>query len=141
MLLSPFVLQAEPVAQVPVHPRHGRLWANVRGIDASTPLPSYPLDDLYDAASLDKAVRAALAVRDEIASGDKKKALDAVARLSPRHKEIFVLLAKGYISKEIGLLLGITENTVVGYRKDIFYRLGVNGRVAASVLAAKAGLV
>ena len=47
-----------PVAQVPVHPREGRLWANVRSVGANTPLPSYPLDDLYDKAALDATAAA-----------------------------------------------------------------------------------
>jgi hypothetical protein len=47
-----------PCAQVPVHPRHGRLWANVRPTGADTPVPSYPMDDLYDQAALDAAVAA-----------------------------------------------------------------------------------
>jgi hypothetical protein len=40
--------EGKPVAEVPVHPRHGRLWANVRPIGAETPMPNYPRDALYD---------------------------------------------------------------------------------------------
>ena len=47
-----------PCAQVPVHPREGRLWANVRPVGSETPLPSYPLDDLFDQAAIDSAVAA-----------------------------------------------------------------------------------
>lgn len=32
----------EPVADVPIHPRQGPLWANVRPRGADTPIPSYP---------------------------------------------------------------------------------------------------
>ena len=48
--------ETKPCAYVPVHPRHGRLWANVRAAGAETPVPSYPLDLLYDQATLDAAV-------------------------------------------------------------------------------------
>jgi hypothetical protein len=37
----------EPVADVPVHPREGLLWANVRPRGAATPVPNYPLQPLY----------------------------------------------------------------------------------------------
>lgn len=47
-----------PCAEVPVHPRNGRLWANVRPVGAETSVPSYPLDALYDQAGLDAAVAA-----------------------------------------------------------------------------------
>ena len=51
-------IDAAPCAQVPVHPRLGRLWANVRPAGAETPVPRYELDDLYDKAALDAAVAA-----------------------------------------------------------------------------------
>lgn len=47
-----------PCAEVPVHPRSGRLWANVRPVGAQTPVPNYPLDALYDQAALEAAVAA-----------------------------------------------------------------------------------
>lgn len=36
-----------PVAEVPVHPRDGPLWANVRAIGAGTDLPRYRRTVLY----------------------------------------------------------------------------------------------
>ena len=51
-------INAAPCAQVPVHPRTGRLWANVRPAGAETPVPRYELVDLYDKAALDAAVAA-----------------------------------------------------------------------------------
>jgi hypothetical protein len=55
---APLDRGVRPVAQVPVHPRDGRLWANVRPAGAETPVPSYPLHDLYDQAELEEAVAA-----------------------------------------------------------------------------------
>ena len=43
---------ATPCAQVPVHPRFGRLWANVRPVGSEAPMPSYPLDDLFDQGAI-----------------------------------------------------------------------------------------
>ena len=53
-----------PVAEVPVHPRQGRLWANVRPRGMETPVPSYPLEALYDQAAIDAMRRE----RDELAA-------------------------------------------------------------------------
>ena len=43
----------KPCAEVPVHPKLGRLWANVRAFGEQTPVPSYPLDHLYDQHAID----------------------------------------------------------------------------------------
>ena len=48
-------IDSAPCAHVPVHPRLGRLWANVRPAGAETPVPRYRLDDLYDKAAIDAA--------------------------------------------------------------------------------------
>jgi len=48
-----------PCAQVPVHPKQGRLWANVRPADAETHVPCYPMDDLFDQDALDDVLVAA----------------------------------------------------------------------------------
>lgn len=52
-------LAVRPCAQVPVHPRQGRLWANVRPAGAETPVPSYPMDDLFDQGAMDAILGAA----------------------------------------------------------------------------------
>lgn len=52
----PLPNELRPCAVVPVHPREGRLWANVRSVGGETSLPSYPVDNLYD----EDTIRAAL---------------------------------------------------------------------------------
>ena len=47
-----------PCARVPVHPKFGRLWGNMQAVGSETPLPSYPLDDLFDQSAIDSAVAA-----------------------------------------------------------------------------------
>jgi len=48
--------------------------------------------------------------------------------LSPREGEVFKLLVGGMTSKEIANLLEISLNTVLGYRKSIYRKLGVSSR-------------
>ena len=57
-----------------MHPRSGRLWANVRPVGAQTPVPNYPLDALYDQAAVEAAVAAE---RERCAKVCKNLALEA----------------------------------------------------------------
>ena len=56
-----------------------------------------------------------------------------LARLTPREHEILVLLAKGYLAKEIANSLGISIWTVHGHAKSIFEKLNVHTRTEAVV--------
>lgn len=53
--------------------------------------------------------------------------------LSTREKEVLALVARGYINKEIGGMLGITEDTVRGYLKHIYEKLHVRSRTEAAM--------
>lgn len=52
---------------------------------------------------------------------------EARETLSPREYEIFRLMGRGMLSKEIGDALGITPLTVQSHRKKIAQKLGTNG--------------
>jgi DNA-binding CsgD family transcriptional regulator len=56
-----------------------------------------------------------------------------MAKLTPREHEILVLLAKGYLAKEIADSLGISIWTVHGHAKSIFEKLNVHTRTEAVV--------
>jgi DNA-binding CsgD family transcriptional regulator len=49
-------------------------------------------------------------------------------RLTARQREIAQLAARWRTYQEIGISLGITENTVKKHLKDVFFRLGISGR-------------
>lgn len=49
-------------------------------------------------------------------------------RLTARQREIAQLAARWRTYQEIGISLGITENTVKKHLKDVFSRLGITGR-------------
>jgi len=51
--------------------------------------------------------------------------------LSPRQREILDLVAEGRTSKEIAVILGISESTVNWHLANAFERLGASSRAEA----------
>jgi two-component system NarL family response regulator len=69
---------------------------------------------------------------------DRRLATDP---LSAREIDILRLVAAGRANREIGQVLGITENTVKGYLKNIAVKLDAPDRTAAAVIALQRGLI
>jgi len=46
--------------------------------------------------------------------------------LSPREKEVAILLSKGVAMKDLGIQLGISTNTVVMHKWNIYRKLGTH---------------
>jgi two-component system nitrate/nitrite response regulator NarL len=61
--------------------------------------------------------------------------------LSPREKEIFLLIAKSLSNKQIARDLDIAETTVKIHIQHIFKKLDLTSRVQIAVFAATHGLV
>lgn len=59
--------------------------------------------------------------------------------LTPREKEVLLLVGKGFTDREVGGLLGIKPYTVQHYLKSIYVRIDVDSRVEAAVWACKQG--
>ena len=64
-----------------------------------------------------------------------------IERLTPRERQVLVLIAMGYTYPEIGRELGIAQKTVESYISHIFRKLGVATRHGATVVAFKTGFV
>jgi DNA-binding NarL/FixJ family response regulator len=64
----------------------------------------------------------------------------AIEGLSPREVQVLRLVADGKTSKEIGVLLDLTEQTVRSYRKTMMKKLGVNNVAALTQLALSSGI-
>lgn len=62
-------------------------------------------------------------------------------KLSPREREILVMLVKGASNKEIGRLLDLAESTVKIHIQGILKKLKLASRVQAAVYAVEHGLV
>ncbi len=99
-------------------------------LSGGTYLPPELLDGLM--GLLDVPSSAATA-DDSSAAGDLLKAL------SPREREVLLLLSSGCSNKEIGRRLEIAEVTVKLHVRQILKRVGLRNRVEAAALATRAG--
>jgi DNA-binding NarL/FixJ family response regulator len=61
--------------------------------------------------------------------------------LSPREREVLVLVAEGLPNKLISRRLGISEKTVKAHLTSVFRAIGVDDRTQAAVWAVRHGLV
>jgi DNA-binding NarL/FixJ family response regulator len=67
--------------------------------------------------------------------------VDPFAELTPRERDVLLLLARGLSNKEIGLKLSLTEVTVKGYVSAVLSKLNVADRTQAALMAVRYGLV
>ena len=106
-------------------------------------------------ASSDELVRAVLHVSEggvmvspsmassllsQITSAGAQRSADDDSPLSPREKEVLVLVAQGETNKEIASTLFISENTVKTHLRNIMERLHVAKRTQAVAYAIKSGI-
>jgi NarL family two-component system response regulator LiaR len=87
-------------------------------------------------ALLDPVVAARL-VETLAADGER----DPIDRLTPREREVLVLIGRGFPNKRIARELGVTEKTVKTHVGHVLAKLGVTDRTQAAVLAVRAGHV
>jgi LuxR family transcriptional regulator, maltose regulon positive regulatory protein len=64
-------------------------------------------------------------------SGSPPKPAAVPALLSPREAQVLSLMPEGLTSKQMAQRLRLTENTVKGYRRSLFEKLGVTSRSQA----------
>ena len=62
-------------------------------------------------------------------------------RLTPREREVLVLIGRGFPNKRIARELELTEKTVKTHVGHVLAKLGVGDRTQAAVVAVRAGLV
>lgn len=70
-----------------------------------------------------------------------EKAHELLCELTPRETEILRLIAEGKRNREISAQLFITEKTVKNCVSSILFKLQVNSRTEAALLAVKQGLI
>jgi DNA-binding NarL/FixJ family response regulator len=68
---------------------------------------------------------------------DSAKPLEAIG-LTPREAEVLLWVAQGKSNGDIAILLGMAEKTVKKHMSNIFNKLGVEGRNAATIRALEA---
>jgi PAS domain S-box-containing protein len=69
----------------------------------------------------------------------RQAAHDAVARLSPRQRQVLIEMARGKLNKQIAWDLDVTERTVKMHRAALFRALGVETTADAIRTAIEAG--
>jgi len=79
-----------------------------------------------------------LAQLDEV---DQTQSQPSVAALTDREREVLTLVASGMTNRRIAKELGISEHTVARHLGNIFDKIGVGSRTAASTFAHKHKLV
>ncbi|HYK06358.1 MAG TPA: response regulator transcription factor [Gaiellaceae bacterium] len=66
---------------------------------------------------------------------------DPIDRLTPREREVLLLIGRGFANKRIALELGLAEKTVKAHVGHVLAKLGVSDRTQAAIAAVRAGLV
>ena len=61
--------------------------------------------------------------------------------LTKRETQILCMISAGYLNKEIGSELNISERTVKNHVSNLFKKIGVSDRTQAAVYAIKNNLV
>ena len=87
-------------------------------------------------ALLDPVVAAR--VVETLAAEGREQPID---RLTPREREVLILIGRGFPNKLIARELGLSEKTVKAHVGRVLAKLGVTDRTQAAVLAVRAGLV
>jgi NarL family two-component system response regulator LiaR len=87
-------------------------------------------------ALLDPVVAARLV--ETLAAEDGQEPLD---RLTPREREVLVLIGRGFSNKRIANELELSEKTVKTHVGHMLAKLGVTDRTQAAVVAVRAGIV
>jgi NarL family two-component system response regulator LiaR len=62
-------------------------------------------------------------------------------RLTPREREVLILIGRGFPNKLIARELGLSEKTVKAHVGRVLAKLEVSDRTQAAVIAVRAGLV
>jgi DNA-binding NarL/FixJ family response regulator len=79
---------------------------------------------------------------DRLQRGRNETALepDAIAKLTPRERQIVRMIAEGHSTKEIAVVLNLGVNTIRSYRKNLMAKLGLSSAVALTRWALSHGL-
>lgn len=73
-------------------------------------------------------------------SGTRRKAVEAVARLSPRERQMLLLVSQGLSTREIAADLSLSQRTVEMHRGNMMRKLGAATVIEAVRIAEAAGL-
>jgi FixJ family two-component response regulator len=118
---------------------HGTVQTSVRVIKAGAEdflLKPIAKEELLNAISraLDRC-RATFAERERIAALQAR-----LARLTPKERKVFALVARGQINKQIAFALGSTERTIKAHRKKVMQKLNAQSLLELAAIADGLGI-
>jgi FixJ family two-component response regulator len=118
---------------------HGTVQTSVRVIKAGAEdflLKPVAKKELLNAIgrALDRC-RVALAQRERIAALQAR-----LARLTPRERNVFALVARGQINKQIASALGTTERTIKAHRQKVMQKLNAQSLLELAAIADGLGI-
>jgi FixJ family two-component response regulator len=119
---------------------HGDVSTSVRAIKAgaedflSKPIPRETLLE-----AIERALSRFETIQQSQGRLDALKAL--IAKLTPRESEVFMLMVRGKMNKQIAHSLGTSERTIKYHRQTIMQKLGVKSFAEAVSLAERAGML
>ena len=99
----------------------------------------------HELARAVRAAHAGEAVLDPVVAARVIEALagraEPLDQLTPREREVLILIGRGFPNKRIARELGLAEKTVKTHVGHVLAKLGVSDRTQAAVVAVRAGLV
>jgi two-component system, NarL family, nitrate/nitrite response regulator NarL len=90
---------------------------------------------------LKNAVRSTLTLGSHFDHRGRNDAPEAEGELSPREKQVLILIAHGLRTKEIAVRLALSERTVENHRQNLRTKLGIRDVAGLIRYAAERGLV
>jgi len=98
-----------------------------------------PCDPQQLLLEIDRALARSRALVKERA--EHNRLLDLAATLTPREREVVILIVAGHLNKEVADLLGIALITVKVHRGRAMHKLGAGNAAELAQLAIRAGIV
>lgn len=111
--------------------------------DASTDEVISTLRNVADGQlSIDpELLREALTNREESADAGTIRQRAEAFSVTPREQDVLALVAEGLTNREIGVRLGISEDTVKKHVQNLIWKLRAADRTQAAIMALRAGLL
>jgi FixJ family two-component response regulator len=119
---------------------HGDIPSTVRAIKAGAQdFLSKPISRTTLLNSVERALARYMEMREQ---QDRMSAMRSrIAALTPREKEVFVLVVRGKLNKQIAYELGTSERTIKAHRGSIMRKLRVGSLAGAVSIAERLGML
>jgi len=118
---------------------HGTVQTSVRVIKAGA--EDFLLKPIAKKELLNAIGRALERCRAALAQRERMAALQArLARLTPRERKVFALVARGQINKQIAFALGTTERTIKAHRQKVMHKLNAQSLLELAAIADGLGI-